>query len=108
MQDAGVPPEQSETMPYAAMRALEALETNVGGKIDGLGASLDALETNIGASLGLGASLDALGAKLDALETNIGGQIRSLNVHIVACSILVVATQIAVRADWSGVIGFFR
>ena len=119
MQDAGVPPEQSETMPYAAMRALEALETNVGGKIDGLGASLDALETNIGASLdaletigarldGLGASLDGLGAKLDTLETNIGGQIRSLNVHIVACSILVVATQIAVRADWSGVIGFFR
>lgn len=84
MQDAGVPPEQSETMPYAAMRALEALETNVGGKIDGLG------------------------AKLDTLETNIDGRNRSLNVHIVAWGILMVATQIAVRADWSGVIGFFR
>ena len=77
-------PEQSETMPYAAMRALEALETNVGGKIDGLG------------------------AKLDTLETNIDGRNRSLNVHIVAWGILMVATQIAVRADWSGVIGFFR
>ena len=43
-----------------------------------------------------------------ALETNIGGQIRSLNVHIVAWGILMVATQIAVRADCSGVIGFFR
>ena len=106
MQDVGVPPEQSETMPYAAMRALEALETNVGGKIDGLGASLDALETNIGASL---EALETnIGAKLDTLETNIDSRNRSLNVHIVAWGILMVATQIAVRSDWSGVIGFFR
>ena len=97
MQDAGVSPEQAETMIYAAIRASEAhiaeMRNDIGGRFDALDTRFDALETKI----------EALDTKIEAVETGLGGQIEGVGsrisaVRIIATAALVVAGAIPIVA----------
>ena len=101
MQDAGVPPEQAETMLYAAIRASEAhiaeMRNDIGGRFDALDTRFDALETKIDTRI------EALETKIEAVETGLGGQIEGVGsrisaVRIIATAALVVAGAIPIVA----------
>ena len=80
MQEAGVAPEQAQTMLYAAIRASE---THIAGMQAGIEARFDALETGLNAKIETvsrdvkdldtrtSAEIKVLGGKIDALETKI-------------------------------------
>ena len=135
MQEAGVAPEQAQTMLYAAIRASEmhiaemrtgisaeikALETGLNGKIEALDAKIDAVDTKIDAvdtkvvafETSLRESIKTvdtgLGRKIEASETKSDGQAKITRAHIAVAGLLVGVVAVFAEADLTNLVGLFR
>ena len=88
MQEAGVAPEQAQTMLYAAIRASE---THIAGMQAGIEARFDALET------GLNAKIETVSRDVKDLDTRTSAEIKVLGGKIDAVDTKVVAFETSLR-----------